>query len=227
MMRKLASCDNDSSILLQIVSLGTSVNSSDAVLFIVHGADGFQYAVLQRSNQKIVVDVRLRPGDTIRFAVADNQIGQDADLHWLTFSVPLIPPLPATPLQITGRKLQRAFESALRNLLICNLLIALPTMYYFFLPKGTVIDDENLYFSWILPLSGAVLLIGVPSCIRLILVRRAKGKRYAAEIAALLLCFTPIFFAGGMHSLAGATRTLQLPCAGEDGEENRKWTEGC
>ena len=226
MMRKLASCDNDSSILLQIVSLGTSVNSSDAVLFIVHGADGFQYAVLQRSNQKIVVDVRLRPGDTIRFAVADNQIGQDADLHWLTFSVPLIPPLPATPLQITGRKLQRAFESALRNLLICNLLIALPTMYYLFLPDGTVIDDENLYFSWILPLSGAVLLIGVPLCIRLILVRRANGKRYAAEVAALLLCFTPIFLTFGMHMLAGAARNLQLPCVGEGGE-NRKWTEGC
>ena len=226
-MQKLASCDSKSNILLQVMSQVTDVRSSDAVLFLIRGADGFQHAVLQRSNQKIVVDARLRPGETIRYAVADSHNDKDADLNWVTFSVPLAPPLPATSLQITAHKLQRAFQSVLRNILICNLLISLPTMYYFFLPKGTVIEDENLYFSWILPLSGAVLLIGVPSCIRLILVRRAKGKRYAAEIAALLLCFTPIFFAGGMHTLAGATRTLQLPCAGEDGEENRKWTEGC
>jgi len=225
-VQKLASCDKEASISLQIVSQATYVKSSDAMLFTLQDADGFQHIILQRDDQKIVVDARLRPGETIRYAVADGRNANEGDLQWHTFSVPLTPPVPASPLQKTVRKLKTAFQPALRTILVCNLLVVLPILYYFFLPRGTVIDDENLYASWILPLSGGVLLIGVPWCILSIFLRRASGKRYAGEVAALLLCFTPIFLASETHDLAGATRNLQLPCVG-DGGVYRKWTEGC
>ena len=224
-MQDLASADIKSNIELEVVSQGTKVKSPDAVLFVIHGSDGFQHAVLQRSDQKVVIDARLRPGETIRYAVADRQSVKAGDLDWLTFSAPLTPPLPATHLKNVGRMLQKAFHSVLRILLVCNLLIVLPTLYYFFLPKYSVVDDENLYVSWILPLSGAVLLIGVPWCVRSILVRRAIGKRYAAEVVALLLCFAPLFLATGMHIFAGKVRNLQIPYYG-DGGEYRKWSEG-
>ena len=225
-MQKLASCDNEVSISLQIVLQATEVKSFDSTLFTVQDTIGFHHVILQRGDQKIVVDTRLRPGELIHYAVADRRDAKDCDLQWHTFSAPLIPPVPASPLQKTIRKLKTAFQSALRTILVCNLLVALPTLYYFFLPRGTVIDDENLFVSWLLPLSLVVLLIGIPWCIGSILLRRASGKRYAAEVVALLLCFTPIFLALGMHMLAGATRHLQLPCAGEDGVY-KKWTEGC
>ena len=80
-MQKRASCVSKSNILLQVMSQVTDVRSSDAVLFLIRGADGFQHAVLQRSNQKIVVDARLRPGETIRYAVADRRNVKEGGLQ--------------------------------------------------------------------------------------------------------------------------------------------------
>ena len=112
-----------------------------------------------------------------------------------------------------------------RTALLWNLLAVLPTLYFFFLPKGSVVEITNFYLFWLCPISACILFIGIPCYITSILRRRARRLSYIPEIFALLFCLTPLLLAMSILYLAGAVRGLQAPWYA-DGGSLVKWTDG-
>lgn len=208
----LAVADNETVIRVQFDGQATTAESSSAKLYRLYASDGSIHIVLQRlSDQGIVIDYRLRAGESVCYALKKRGEAVPTPLHWQSFSAPAKAPI-APP-----TKLIRVFSFSMRTGLLWNLLAVLPTLYYFFLPKGSVADCDNFFCSWVLPVSACILFIGIPCYIRAIIERRARRLPYGLEIMALLFCLTPLFFANGLLYLAGMTRDLEAPYYADSG----------
>lgn len=192
-------------------SQATTVESADATLSRYRADDGDLHLLLRRSDGRIVTDYALRPSETVRYALLTP--GRDpARPHWQTLSAAEAPVPP--PPSRAARFWLTAGPLSVRTGLVWNLLIALPTLYYFCLPYGTV-ADADLLFVWVVPASAALFFIGIPLYIRAIVGRRAEKRSFGPEASALLLCLTPLFLALALLHLAGVARGLQT---GYDGD---------
>lgn len=134
----------------------------------------------------------------------------DGQLAWQTVSAPEAP-VPLPPSRV-ARFWLTVGPLSVRTGLVWNLLIALPTLYYFCLPYGSVAVNENLVFFWLLPTSAATLLVGLPLYIRAIWGRWRKQRPFGPELAALLFCLTPLFLSLSLLWLAGVARGLKSGC---------------
>lgn len=200
---------------VRIDSQGTLVESADATLSRYRADDGDLHVLLRRADGKTVVDHTLRPFETVCYALLKPGKAS-ATPHWQTVSAPETP-VPPPPSRAVCFRLT-AGSLALRTGLLWNLLIALPTLYYFCLPYGTA-ADADLLFVWLLPASAAVFLVGIPLYLRALLGRRAEKRSFGPEASALLFCVTPLFLALPLLYLAGVTRGLKTGCDAEDGTE--------
>ena len=217
----LAAAQAGVTLLVRIDSQGTLVESTDATLSRYRAEDSELHVLLRRADGRIVVDHTLSPYETVRYAL-QRPGTRAAALRWQTISAPETP-VPPPPSRV-ARFWLTAGSLSLRTGLLWNLLIALPTLYYFCLPYGSV-ADADLPMTWILPASAAVFLIGIPLYIRAILGRRAQKRPFGPEVAALLFCLTPLFFALGLLWLAGVARGLKTGFVGDGGAEIT-WQQG-
>ncbi len=212
----LAVASREVILRVRIDSQDTLVESTDATLSRYRANDGGLHVLLRRADGKIVVDHTLSPYETVRYALQGPGTRSVA-LRWQTISAPETPVLP--PPSRMARFWLTAGPLSIRTGLLWNLLIALPTLYYFCLPYGSVADSADFVVFWVLPASAAVLLIGIPLYLRAILKRRAQKRPFGPELSALLFCVTPLLFALCLLSLAGLARGLQTGFVGDGGAD--------